>query len=283
MNRAPQEKMSSRHSPSDSATAFPVGTLLQGNDGNMYSVVENKNGVHRWQKSAASKKVTGNSKEQSKEKMSSRPSPSASATSFSVGTHRKGNDGNMYTVAENKNGVHRWQKSTAKTSTKTSKADALGIVFGELDRISSNNSDFHVNQAMLKKLQNEPKILKDDKDNPAGYVFGRLFHKSSYTKNGEHGNDGAQTAMVIADGNPSPPWEAWYALVGKRNLTESYGREVILKLRDQYPNLVWMGETFGGDVGASYWAHKNKTGDIDSVIVSVNYFEQDEDDEDNME
>ncbi len=46
--------------------------------------------------------------------MASRPSPSESATSFPVGTHRKGNDGNMYAIVENKNGVHRWQKSAEK-------------------------------------------------------------------------------------------------------------------------------------------------------------------------
>jgi hypothetical protein len=39
-----------------------------------------------------------------------RPSPSQSATSFQVGQKKKGNDGNMYQVKENKNGVKRWTK-----------------------------------------------------------------------------------------------------------------------------------------------------------------------------
>lgn len=39
-----------------------------------------------------------------------RPSPSESATEFKEGTKKKGNDGNMYVVAVNKNGVKRWKK-----------------------------------------------------------------------------------------------------------------------------------------------------------------------------
>lgn len=51
----------------------------------------------------ASKKKKPNNK-----KKMDRPSPSASATTFKVGTRRKGNDGNMYVVKANKNGVQRW-------------------------------------------------------------------------------------------------------------------------------------------------------------------------------
>ena len=39
-----------------------------------------------------------------------RPSPSESATDFKEGTKKKGNDGNMYIIAVNKNGVKRWKK-----------------------------------------------------------------------------------------------------------------------------------------------------------------------------
>ncbi len=39
-----------------------------------------------------------------------RPSPSESATQFKEGTKKKGNDGNMYIIVINKNGVKRWKK-----------------------------------------------------------------------------------------------------------------------------------------------------------------------------
>lgn len=39
-----------------------------------------------------------------------RPSPSESATLFEPGTVKKGNDGKMYRIVLNKNGIPRWQK-----------------------------------------------------------------------------------------------------------------------------------------------------------------------------
>jgi hypothetical protein len=43
-------------------------------------------------------------------KKKDRPSPSESATKFKVGKKKKGNDGNMWIIVENKNGVKRWSK-----------------------------------------------------------------------------------------------------------------------------------------------------------------------------
>ena len=39
-----------------------------------------------------------------------RKSPSESATTFKLGTKKKGNDGNMWIVVKNKNGIKRWKK-----------------------------------------------------------------------------------------------------------------------------------------------------------------------------
>ena len=39
-----------RKGPTASATIFPVGTEKTGNDGNIWVIVQNKNGVNRWQK-----------------------------------------------------------------------------------------------------------------------------------------------------------------------------------------------------------------------------------------
>jgi hypothetical protein len=39
-----------------------------------------------------------------------RPSPSESATLFELGKKKRGNDGNMYIIVVNKNGVKRWKK-----------------------------------------------------------------------------------------------------------------------------------------------------------------------------
>lgn len=50
----------------------------------------------------------------SSKKKKTRPSPSDSATLYTVGKVKKGNDGNMYKVVKNKNNIKRWQKIMKK-------------------------------------------------------------------------------------------------------------------------------------------------------------------------
>lgn len=52
--------VSVRKSPSVSATAFPVGYRMVGNDGNMWQIVRDSRGVQRWQKQAGGGYDTGN-------------------------------------------------------------------------------------------------------------------------------------------------------------------------------------------------------------------------------
>ena len=40
-----------------------------------------------------------------------RPSPSESAKTYDLGTTKRGNDGKMWTVVANKNGVKRWKRN----------------------------------------------------------------------------------------------------------------------------------------------------------------------------
>ena len=51
-----------------------------------------------------------------------RKGPASSATKFSIGTKKKGNDGNMWKIVQNKNGTKRWLKiSNNKSKIKKSK------------------------------------------------------------------------------------------------------------------------------------------------------------------
>ena len=50
--------------------------------------------------------------------LKTRKSPSESASQFNIGTRKKGNDGNMWEIVKNKNGVKRWSKVTMKNTTK---------------------------------------------------------------------------------------------------------------------------------------------------------------------
>ena len=43
-----------------------------------------------------------------------RKGPEESATSFSIGFKKKGNDGNIWSIVKNKNGVKRWKKTHKK-------------------------------------------------------------------------------------------------------------------------------------------------------------------------
>ena len=47
-----------------------------------------------------------------------RKGPEDSATKFSVGTKKKGNDGNTWAITKNKNGVKRWQRTRKPQKTK---------------------------------------------------------------------------------------------------------------------------------------------------------------------
>ena len=47
-----------------------------------------------------------------------RKGPEDSATKFSVGTKKKGNDGNIWIIVQNKNGVQRWQRTRKTYKTK---------------------------------------------------------------------------------------------------------------------------------------------------------------------
>ena len=69
-----------------------------------------------------------------------RKAPSASATKFSLGTKKKGNDGNMWKIVENKNGTKRWFKLsniiTKKNKTfKDENNDKVLFVFYTFDNI----------------------------------------------------------------------------------------------------------------------------------------------------
>jgi hypothetical protein len=56
------------------------------------------------------KNIKNINKKKSAKPRKDRPSPSESATSYDKGKKKKGNDGNMYVVVVNKNGVKRWKK-----------------------------------------------------------------------------------------------------------------------------------------------------------------------------
>ena len=62
--------------------------------------------------------MTTGGKRKTRNKRGGRKGPEESATKFSVGIKKIGNDGNTWTITENKNGVKRWQKIKRKKKTR---------------------------------------------------------------------------------------------------------------------------------------------------------------------
>jgi hypothetical protein len=58
-----------RKGPEESATMFSIGIKKKGNDGNIWSIVKNKNGVKRWKKTQKKRKKTNKTRKIFKSKL----------------------------------------------------------------------------------------------------------------------------------------------------------------------------------------------------------------------
>lgn len=68
------EKSNTRKGPPESATAFSVGTVKKGNDGNMWKIIITATGIHRWSIIKGNNSVTKKNKTVTKFKESIQPS-----------------------------------------------------------------------------------------------------------------------------------------------------------------------------------------------------------------
>jgi len=96
-----------------------------------------------------------------------RKGPSESATMFSVGTIKKGNDGNMWKIIATAAGVHRWsiikdKNGTANSATTTSKKNkTVKMVKKQSVNIQPNKEDISLDE--LKKLAKKYSVLSSGK------------------------------------------------------------------------------------------------------------------------
>ncbi len=88
-----------------------------------------------------------------------RKGPSASATAFSVGTKKKGSDGNYWIVVATKANVHKWQK--IKNSTNSTNSIKTTLKKKKPSKASNNKFLLEWKLEMRKKQENWQK--KDDK------------------------------------------------------------------------------------------------------------------------
>ena len=88
-----------------------------------------------------------------------RKGPSASATAFSVGTKKKGSDGNYWIVVATKANVHKWQK--IKNSTNSTNSTKITLKKKKPSKASNKKFLLELKLEMRKKQENWQK--KDDK------------------------------------------------------------------------------------------------------------------------
>jgi hypothetical protein len=78
-----------------------------------------------------------------------RKGPEESATKFSMGTKKKGNDGNIWIIAQNKNGVQRWQRTRKTHKTKKTKKRKTRKIF----KSKKNKITVKILRSLKKKYQ----------------------------------------------------------------------------------------------------------------------------------
>lgn len=101
------------------------------------------------------------------------------------------------------------------------------------------------------------------------YVFGPLLDLDSYTLVGKHGNASFSTGFIdydLAIKSPDPKEEVWKQIYP---IIEDDPAK-LRKLQSDLPYVLWIGRTIRGNVGASLYAHYDKNGEIDSIIVNDN-------------
>ena len=102
------------------------------------------------------------------EKLNVRKGPSESATAFSVGTVKKGNDGNMWKIITTAAGVHRWSiiksnngKTNTSATTTSKRNKTVKMVKKQSADIQPNNADISLDE--LKKLAKKYSVLSSGK------------------------------------------------------------------------------------------------------------------------
>lgn len=242
--------------------------------------------------------------------MSDRKSPEQSATLYKVGTKKTGNDGNIWIITENKNGIKRWQlfkkkqngsikktlkkssikktsrkgsiKKTSKKGSKDTSKKKYTIRFCEPSTMPDTtflSTDFKITEKYYKILTKPPKGLINNKDPSNAYVFGKLFKLDQYVKIGGHVNDIAQTGFVDVTGATKDELKKIandneIALrIYENNNYNWDSRDVLKEIQKKISKrILFVGNTVGGDVGAALYAHYDTNKQIDGLIIDNYYF-----------
>lgn len=129
---------------------------------------------------------------------------------------------------------------------------------------------FAVNDEMYQLILNGPTESLEHNGDSTAYIFGPRFPLKEYRFAFGHGNDVAATGFIDAD--LVGGWTEDAERNNKLLKLERDDREALLEFRKTYPFLIWLGETYGGDVGVDLFVHRNEQEEIDGIMVDNNYF-----------
>jgi|TARA_B110000305_G_C19130320_1_gene488599 ribosomal protein L24E len=144
-----------------------------------------------------------------------RKGPVSSAGKFSIGTRKKGNDGNMWKIVENKNGTKRWLKiSSVKSVTKKSK------------RILKLEKDPNSVWGKNKKLENFWRKLASGTElvlvHNDGKIVKFMMPKTPQAKNNKHAKfeDDNNVKAIITSARSTDTYESLYKKVKNKTPEE---------------------------------------------------------------
>lgn len=148
-----------------------------------------------------------------------RKGPSSSATTFKLGTRRKGNDGNMWKVSKTQKGVKRWVKITKKKSpVKKSR------------KITKKKSP------VKKKKENLSKLLQSIEDGDIDEIE-NLLTRQNVNKKNQNGNTPLMYSVYFGNMN-------WNSVQIVRMILDKGGK-VNVKDKDGNTPLLFLCNNFG--------------------------------------
>lgn len=165
----------------------------------------------------------------------SRKGPSVSATKFRLGTKKKGNDGNIWKIVQNKRGTKRWLKylKTSKKQRKTSKKHryrrvpyGTDIIWGKNKKLESFWGKLASGKQIVVVYTNgESKTLTMPKTQPAAANKYKELEQDNTIK------------AIIASSQSSDSYEALYKRVKQKapeEVVKNYNKYLI-----NYGDKIW--------------------------------------------
>jgi hypothetical protein len=159
------------------------------------------------------------------------------------------------------------------------------IIFAEPSTFSGvkpNSCYFLVNDTFYQELLKQPKefysqeTIENYLEHQNAYCFGELYKLNEYELLGVHYNDGGQTGFIDYHLYESGKFVDYGADVPDEPqiFYSGYDFKLLEEAREKYPSILFCGDTLGGDVGATLYAHYDEFYKINSLIIDNNYFFQ---------